>query len=82
MMKVRHTLTGLTGKITSRFLMFAALSILIIAGIGYIKIYQVTANNSEIRIGRAAHTAAVIFSEHFSAEFYPVFDDQSNVKAI
>jgi diguanylate cyclase (GGDEF)-like protein len=82
MINVRHLVTGLTGRITSRFLIFAALSILIMATIGYIKIYQVTANNSEIRIGRAAHAAAVIFSERFETEFAAVFDGQSNIKAI
>ncbi|ABM04788.1 diguanylate cyclase/phosphodiesterase [Psychromonas ingrahamii 37] len=82
MINIQHLITGITGRITSRFLLFAALSILIIAAIGYIKIYQVTANNSEIRIGRAAHAAAVILSERFAEEFTAVFDDQGNVKAI
>jgi diguanylate cyclase (GGDEF)-like protein len=82
MINFRYLVNGITGRVTSRFLIFAALSILIIASIGYIKIYQVTANNSEIRIGRAAHAAAVIFSEHFKAEFAVLFDGEGNVKAI
>ncbi|MFT6917027.1 MAG: diguanylate cyclase (GGDEF)-like protein [Motiliproteus sp.] len=82
MASYRYLVNGITGRVSARFLIIASLSILLMAGIGYSKIDQVTAKNSEIRISRAAYAAAVIFSERLEAEFAVVFDIEGGVAAL
>ncbi|MFT5722266.1 MAG: diguanylate cyclase (GGDEF)-like protein [Motiliproteus sp.] len=82
MVDFRCLVSGITGRVTARFLIIASLSILLMAAIGYSKIDQVTAKNSEIRISRAAYAAAVIFSERFDAEFSVVLDVEGDVAAL
>ena len=60
---------GLRRRIFLFFLTSTLLSVFIISSIGYVKIYEVTSNNSLIRIHRAASTSVALFSTRFQSEF-------------
>jgi hypothetical protein len=63
------SLKGLTGRITSQFFVIVSLSIIITSIIGYVKLYEVTAKNADIRIDRAARAAASIFTLELPSEY-------------
>ena len=75
-------LTGITGTITTRLVIIVSVTILITATLGYLKLYQVTATNSSIRIDRAARAAATIFTEHLDAEFVAIRDQEGRPQAL
>lgn len=75
-------LTGITGTITTRLVLIVSVTILITATLGYVKLYQVTATNSSIRIDRAARAATTIFTEHLDTEFAAIRDQDGRPQAI
>lgn len=78
----RFLATGITGRVTLRFVIVAALSILVFGLIGYSKIYKETAKNSEIRVERAGHAAAFIFAERFGSEFEMTTNSSGDLTAL
>ena len=75
-------LNGITGRITTRLVLIVSVSILITATLGYVKLYQVTATNSSIRIDRAASTATALFTERLASEFVSVSDQDGRPLAM
>ena len=75
-------LNGITGRITTRLVLIVSVSILITAALGYIKLYEVTATNSAIRIDRAARAATALFTENLASEFIAVRDQEGRPQAI
>jgi diguanylate cyclase len=69
MPKIGFLLRGVTGRITASLVVLVSLSILIAAGLGYIKLYEVTEDNSSVRIDRAARAAVALFTHELSSEF-------------
>ena len=65
----KYFFVGLSQRIILFFVTSTLLSIFIMASIGYVKLYEVTSNNSLIRIHRAASASAALFSERFQSEF-------------
>ncbi|MEQ8482132.1 MAG: EAL domain-containing protein [Hoeflea sp.] len=63
---------GVTGRVTASLVVLVSLSILIAAGLGYIKLYEVTEDNSSVRIDRAARAAVALFTHELSSEFEAV----------
>lgn len=82
MTRLFSLLKGITGRITTRLVIIVSLSMMITAGLGYLKLYQATATNSSIRIDRAARAAAALFSEKLDAEFTTISDDRGRPLAI
>jgi hypothetical protein len=75
-------LKGITGRITTRVVVVVSVSILITAALGYIKLYEVTATNSSIRIDRAARAAIAVFTGQLGSEFVAVRDPSGKPLAI
>ena len=75
-------LDGITGRITTRLVLIVSASILIIAGLGYLKIYEVTATNASIRIDRAARAATAIFTDALSSQFTAIRSEDGRPLAI
>ncbi|MEM5471263.1 EAL domain-containing protein [Hoeflea sp. AS60] len=75
-------LTGITSRITTRLVLIVSVSILITATLGYVKLYEVTATNSSIRIDRAARAAVALFTEQLASEYVAVRDQDGRPEAI
>ncbi len=60
---------SLVWRATAHLLLLVALSIVVMAGLGYWKLYQVTQENSSIRIDRAARAASAILARSGNGEF-------------
>ncbi|WP_420406700.1 EAL domain-containing protein [Hoeflea sp.] len=73
---------GVTGRITASLVVLVCLSILIAAGLGYIKLYEVTEDNSSVRIDRAARAAVALFTHELSSEFEAVRSEDGRPLAI
>lgn len=82
MLRLIPLLRSITGRITTRLVIIVSLSMMITAGLGYLKLYQATATNSSIRIDRAARAAAALFSERLENEFTTVSDAAGQPEAI
>jgi len=82
MPRLLSLLTGITGRITTRLVFIVSISILITATLGYIKLYEVTATNSAIRIDRAARAATALFTEQLASEFVAIRDQDGRPQAI
>lgn len=82
MPKLLSLLTGTTGRITTRLVLIVSVSILVTAALGYVKLYEVTATNSAIRIDRAARAATALFTERLASEFVAVRDQYGKPQAI
>lgn len=76
------SLKGLTGKITSQFFIIVSISIIITSIIGYVKLYEVTANNADIRVDRAARAAVSIFTLELSSEYEAVYGQSGQAVAV
>jgi len=82
MPRLLSLLTGITGRITTRLVLIVSISILITATLGYVKLYEVTATNSSIRIDRAARAAVALFTGELTSEFVAVRDQDGRPQAI
>lgn len=71
-------LTGITGRITTRFALIVSVAMLITATLGYVKLFQVTAADSSIRIDRASRAATALFTEKLNAEFAAVYGESQD----
>ncbi|MEM7214676.1 MAG: EAL domain-containing protein [Pseudomonadota bacterium] len=69
MLRFTHRFHSLTGQTTALLLCAVAVSMMISAGLGYWKLYEVTASNSSIRIDRAARAAANIMEASLPQDF-------------
>jgi diguanylate cyclase (GGDEF)-like protein len=78
----KYFFVGLSQRITLFFVTSTLLSIFIMASIGYVKLYEVTSNNSLIRINRAASASVALFSERFQSEFMATKLEGNNVEVI
>ncbi|MCY0149535.1 EAL domain-containing protein [Hoeflea sp. G2-23] len=72
MLRAFQLLNGITGRITTRLVVIVSISILITATLGYVKLYEVTATNSAVRIDRAARAATALFAEQLNNEFVEI----------
>ncbi len=66
---------SLVWRAAAHLVLLVALSIVVMAGLGYWKLYQVTKENAAIRIDRAARAASAILSRSGTGEFYIVRDE-------
>jgi len=82
MIRTFFSTSGITRRITVQMIVVVTSAILITAGLGYVKLYEVTASNSEVRIDRAARAAAAIFTDNLSSEFKVLRDDKGRPTAI
>ncbi|MCY0151807.1 EAL domain-containing protein [Hoeflea alexandrii] len=82
MSKLLTFLKGITGRVTTLLVLIVSVSILITATLGYFKLYQVTAANSEIRIDRAARAATALFAERLASEFTVIRDEAGTPLAL
>lgn len=82
MSKLLAFLKGTTGRVTTLLVLIVSVSILITATLGYFKLYQVTAANSEIRIDRAARAATALFAERLASEFTVIRDEAGTPLAL
>lgn len=82
MSRLMTSLTGITGRITTRLVFIVSVSILITATLGYLKLYEVTATNSSIRIDRAARAATSLFTDRLDAEFEAIRDENGRPLAL
>lgn len=82
MSKLFAFLKGTTGRVTTLLVLIVSVSILITATLGYFKLYQVTAANSEIRIDRAARAATALFAERLASEFTVIRDEAGTPLAL
>lgn len=82
MFRIISLFTGITGRVTIRLVVIVSASIMIVAALGYVKLYEVTATNSSIRIDRAARAAATLFTDHLASEFSAVDDKNGRPLAI
>jgi len=82
MTKLFSLLNGITGRITTRLVVIVSVSILITAALGYVKLSEVTATNSAIRIDRAARAATALFTEQLASEFFAIRDQNGRPLAI
>ncbi len=82
MSKLLTFLKGITGRVTTLLVLIVSVSILITATLGYFKLYQVTAANSEIRIDRAARAATALFAERLASEFTVIHDEAGTPLAL
>lgn len=79
---VLNKLNKLTVRVTVLLVALVASAILVMAGLGYSKLYEVTATNAEVRIDRAARAAASIFGTSLSEEFTIIRDDAGRPSAV
>ncbi len=70
--------TSLVWRVTGLLVILVGLSIAVMAGLGYWKLYQVTEENAAIRIDRAARAAGSIFSQFGQGQFETVRDQQGH----
>ena len=82
MSRLITSLNGITGRITTRLVLIVSVSILITATLGYLKLYEVTATNSSIRIDRAARAAIALFTDRLAAEFEAIRDENGRPLAL
>lgn len=82
MFRIYTLLNGFTGRVTARLVVVVSLSILITAGLGYVKLSEVTATNSSVRIDRAARAAVALFAKQLESEFSAVADQDGRPLAI
>lgn len=73
---------SVTGRITTTFVLVVAISIMVTAILGYVKVAELTSANSAIRIDRAARTAAAAVAHALQSEFESVLDDEGTPLAI
>lgn len=65
-----------------RMVVIVSLSISITAGLGYLKLYQVTEVNSAVRIDRAARAATSVFTTKLASEYASIVDSSGQPLAI
>ncbi|EDQ35597.2 diguanylate cyclase (GGDEF) domain protein [Hoeflea phototrophica DFL-43] len=70
------------GRVTTTLVVAVALSILITATLGYVKVSELTATNSAIRIDRAARTAVATITHDLKSEFESVLDEEGRPLAV
>jgi diguanylate cyclase (GGDEF)-like protein len=73
---------GFAARITALVIAFTSLTIAIMAGLGYAKLYGVTEQNASIRIDRASRAAASILSHAIDGEFEIIRNDEGRPQAI
>lgn len=82
-MTTKNSLPGsATGRITTTLVLVVAISIMVTAILGYVKVSDLTAANAAIRIDRAARTAAAAVAHDLESEFESVLDKEGRPLAI
>jgi hypothetical protein len=82
MSKIELLPGGATGRIATSLVVLVSLSIMVTAALGYVKLYDVTAANSGVRIDRAARAAVALFTHELQDEFDAVRDEDGRPLAI
>lgn len=81
-MVLRHKLRSLTWRITALVVGFVAVSIVIMAGLGYSRVDQATEEYSAIRIDRAARVAAAMTAAKLYDRFAVLHDREGRPTAL